>query len=355
MSPTTSFRLGYLSYLNQHGEPEFVYARALDLVVAAESLGYDSFWVASRHFGEALFGLPDPLPFLAAAAARTTRIRLGAAVLPAAFEHPLRVAESASVVDTIARGRLELGLGSGGARAALEAYGVPEDERDARTNRLQESLVSSLDGGAVHPSGLLVQPQRPSLARRVWRGTTQHAVARRTAELDHGLLLARQAHGGPRPLAKHQRLLVDGYLDHLPSRSVPRIAAQRALFPARSHAEALRLLEPGTKRLVFEGGHYGEYRSLEQALEYGHVGYGSAQQVVDWLSTEFSWYLPSDLIVQTVPAHLEHQQEIEVLERLAVEVAPALRWRAHAALSIPSQPVADVAVTAASIEGAFHA
>ena len=105
-------RLGFLSHLTSGGEPRQLYQDTLELVVAAEELGYDAFWVAQHHLVPETGRLPSPFPFLAVAAERTRRIRLGTAVVALSFEHPLRVAEDAAVVDYLSGGRLELGLGS---------------------------------------------------------------------------------------------------------------------------------------------------------------------------------------------------------------------------------------------------
>ena len=48
-----------------------------------------------------------------AAAQRTKRIRLGAAVVVLPFDHPLRSAEDYAMVDVLSNGRLNLGVGSG--------------------------------------------------------------------------------------------------------------------------------------------------------------------------------------------------------------------------------------------------
>ena len=108
-----SIRLGFLTHLEGDRDPRQVYEDALTLFSAADQLGFDVGWIAQHHFRTHPGRLPSPFPFLAAAAQRTKRLRLGTAVVTLPLEQPLRVAEDAAVVDLLSDGRLELGLGSG--------------------------------------------------------------------------------------------------------------------------------------------------------------------------------------------------------------------------------------------------
>ena len=87
-----------------------LYRKTLDQIVAAEKLGYDSVWVSEHHFTDDGY-MPSSLLFLAAVAARTTRIRLGTLILLLPLHHPLRVAEDAAVLDILSNGRVDLGGG----------------------------------------------------------------------------------------------------------------------------------------------------------------------------------------------------------------------------------------------------
>ena len=89
-----------------------VYARALDRVATAEARGLDAVWL-SEHHGFADGYLPAPLTAAAAVAARTSRVRIGTAVVVGPLLPPATLAEQAAVVDVISGGRLELGVGAG--------------------------------------------------------------------------------------------------------------------------------------------------------------------------------------------------------------------------------------------------
>src|SRR2546421_4069869 len=83
-----------------------------------EALGYAVLLVPD-HLAELL----APLPALAAAAAATTRLRVGTAVLNNDFRHPALLAREAATLDVLSDGRLDLGLGAGHMRSEYEQAG----------------------------------------------------------------------------------------------------------------------------------------------------------------------------------------------------------------------------------------
>src|SRR6185312_4869740 len=106
MSTTPRFRLGFFSYLQGKGTQAEIYEQTLELFLAAEELGFDAGWVAQHHFGR-LGGLPSPLVFFSALAARTQRLMLGTAIISLPLEQPIRLAEDAAVFETLYPGRLQ--------------------------------------------------------------------------------------------------------------------------------------------------------------------------------------------------------------------------------------------------------
>ena len=64
---SSRLRFGFLSHLTSGVEPHQLYQDTLDLVVAAEELGLDAFWVAQHHLVPETGRLPSPFPFLAVA------------------------------------------------------------------------------------------------------------------------------------------------------------------------------------------------------------------------------------------------------------------------------------------------
>jgi len=122
------------------GEKE-LFENTLQQFELADRLGIDYGWAVEHHFMEEYSHSSAPEVFLAAAAARTKRLRLGHGVrlLPTEYSHPARVAESANTLDIISGGRLEIGTGESGSRIELEGYGVdPDSKREQWTESVEQ-------------------------------------------------------------------------------------------------------------------------------------------------------------------------------------------------------------------------
>jgi alkanesulfonate monooxygenase SsuD/methylene tetrahydromethanopterin reductase-like flavin-dependent oxidoreductase (luciferase family) len=157
-----------------------VYGRALDLVVEAERLGAASVWFSEHHLFSDGY-LPQPLTFAAAAAARTTRMRIGTAVLLAALRPAALVAEEAAVIDQISGGRLELGIGAGYSVPEYELYNADITKRYGLADAAVAEIRRLLDEGIVTPPAA----QNPF---PIWLGYQGPQGAKRAGRLGVGLL-----------------------------------------------------------------------------------------------------------------------------------------------------------------------
>ena len=104
----------------------------------AEEWGFDGVWLAERHFAPPDSGraipsvVASPLIFATAIASRTSRIRIGTAVLVLPLGHPVRMAEEVATLDNISRGRLNLGVGRSGFPWAYDGYDIAYSESRER-------------------------------------------------------------------------------------------------------------------------------------------------------------------------------------------------------------------------------
>ncbi len=102
-----------------------------------DQLGFDTAWLGELHFSRPFSIMAAPLMFLAAAAQRTSRIRLGTAVTLLPLHNPVKIAEEAAIADLLSGGRLEFGVGRGTAPVHYGGYNLPMDEsRDRFTEAL---------------------------------------------------------------------------------------------------------------------------------------------------------------------------------------------------------------------------
>jgi probable F420-dependent oxidoreductase len=101
----------------------------------AETLGYDLL-VMPDHLGHQL----SPFAALAAAAAATTRLRIGAFVFANDYRHPLVLAREAATLDFLSGGRFEMGLGAGWMSGDYRRIGMSYDPPPRRIDRLEEAI-----------------------------------------------------------------------------------------------------------------------------------------------------------------------------------------------------------------------
>ncbi len=173
----------------------------LSMADRVEQAGLDSVWV-----GDSLTAKPrlEPITALAAIAARTSRVRLGTAVLLAAMRNPVLLAHSVGTLDLIAKGRTVLAVGAGGAfnddqKREWEAAGVNPRQRARRLEELVEvakglgagKKVSfegrhfDLDSVATRPAN--VQPGGVPILMACHHSGTE-AQYRRAARLGDGIM-----------------------------------------------------------------------------------------------------------------------------------------------------------------------
>lgn len=124
------------------------YRDTLAQIVEADRLGFDLAWLAEMHFVREFSVLPSPLVVMAAAAAQTSRIRLGTGVALIPLVQPIRAAEDAATLDIISGGRLEYGVGRGAIAEHFDGFGVPIRER---AERFDEALAIILQAWSDEP------------------------------------------------------------------------------------------------------------------------------------------------------------------------------------------------------------
>ena len=113
------------------------YEQILEQVVLAEELGWECFMFNEHHFLGYGGLVANPAVLLAAAAAQTSKIRLGTCIAILPLRHPLHSAEDYAMVDALSGGRLEFGIGSGNTEMDYKVFGVT---RENDRQRLSEAL-----------------------------------------------------------------------------------------------------------------------------------------------------------------------------------------------------------------------
>jgi alkanesulfonate monooxygenase SsuD/methylene tetrahydromethanopterin reductase-like flavin-dependent oxidoreductase (luciferase family) len=123
-----------------------IYRNLLQDAELAERLGYHGVLLAEHHFTN-YCAIPNPLMLAAAVGQRTSRIRIGSAVIVLPLHNPVRVAEDIAQADQLTGGRLEVGLGRGYAPYEFTPLGVGlEGSADAMADGLD--VLETLWAGA---------------------------------------------------------------------------------------------------------------------------------------------------------------------------------------------------------------
>ncbi len=151
--------------------PTLALERDLDLIVAMDRLGFDEVWVGEHHSTGWEY-VTSPEIFLAVAAERTKRIRLGTGAISLTYHHPLMVADRIVLLDHLTRGRINLGVGPGGHLSDAAMLGIPAAEIRTRMEQAldavlhlltsAEPLTASGPGWELNDAVLQLRPyQRP--------------------------------------------------------------------------------------------------------------------------------------------------------------------------------------------------
>lgn len=136
----------------KHREREFeVFHQVLDQVALAEECGFSHFWTVEHHFHTGFSHSSAPEVLYGAVSQRTSKIRIGHAVvlLPFPYNHPVRVAERIATLDILSKGRVEVGTGRSATIQELGGFGIPAEETRARWEeglRILAKIWTSKDG-----------------------------------------------------------------------------------------------------------------------------------------------------------------------------------------------------------------
>jgi len=133
-------RIQFGAFLAPHhpiGEsPTLQFQRDLDLAAHLDRLGYDEFWCGEHH-STGWEMIANPEMFLAAAAMRTHRIRLGTGVVSLPYHHPFNVAQRMVQLDHMSMGRAIFGTGPGALPSDARTLCIdPMTQRDRQDEAL---------------------------------------------------------------------------------------------------------------------------------------------------------------------------------------------------------------------------
>ncbi len=180
----------------------------VEQAVAAEAAGFDRVWAVEHHALTWYAHMSAPEIFLTWVAARTSTIRIGHGVvcMPFGYNHPVRVAERAAMLDALSGGRLDLGGGRGATLQEMSLMGVDPDDTKPQVEEALRMIGHMWTEDEFSWDGLLQIEPHPVLPRPAQRphpplylACTKRDTVTHAAELGVGALV--MGFSGPEEIA----------------------------------------------------------------------------------------------------------------------------------------------------------
>jgi alkanesulfonate monooxygenase SsuD/methylene tetrahydromethanopterin reductase-like flavin-dependent oxidoreductase (luciferase family) len=330
----------------------------IEQVCVAESLGFGDVWLTEHYFtGESVYN--DALLFASALTQRTTRIRIGFAVIQMPFHHPIRLAVQLALLDNLSKGRIDVGIGKGSVYNEYEflGHGLRSNDNRARMTEAIEILERAWRESPLVYEGKYFNLRVPQLRPRpvqqpgppIWRSVISPGSFTECGRLGIPILTARL----PVDRIKDRwqlyeaGLIEGGHDDRSRTRLLAQAALWRNVYVADSDAQAedeistllLRtrahmmhvrheynpadfhidpvMLNPWTDPAV------GESEALAFVLATGSL-FGSPSRVKEQVA-ELRETGVQHLLCQTGFGDMTHEQNLLSMRRFGEHVMPAFR------------------------------
>jgi alkanesulfonate monooxygenase SsuD/methylene tetrahydromethanopterin reductase-like flavin-dependent oxidoreductase (luciferase family) len=221
----------------------------LDYAIEAEALGFRSSFLVEHHF-TGWNQVSATLMLQTALAMRTTRLRLGTAVIVLPWHNPVLLAEQAATLDLISNGRLDFGVGRGYRHNEFAGFRIPIEEADARFLESVEVMIKAFTSRQRYShrgkfwqfDDIVVEPppsQRPHPP--FWVAAGSEASIRRAAQRGFNLILDQYA--SPEQLGQRIALYRDERKANGMAFDPMQVAVARQMYVAQDKAEAAAALK----------------------------------------------------------------------------------------------------------------
>ncbi|MEO2057313.1 MAG: Atu2307/SP_0267 family LLM class monooxygenase [Thermoleophilia bacterium] len=310
----------------------------VDEIVLADEVGLDVFGVGEHHRPD--FPVSSPAVVLAAAAARTSRIRLTSSVTVLSSDDPVRVFQDFATIDLISEGRAEVMAGRGSFIESFPLFGYDlADYQDLFLEKLdlllqlrQEDVVTwqgrhrpAINGRSVHP-----RPQQQCLP--VWiavGGTPQSVVNAAARGLPVSVAIIGAAAQPFIPFVNLYREALAEY-GHDPA-AVP-VGIGSHGFIADTSQRAADISAPGLMAAMNQiGRERGWGSEIDRAhfdrmrQPHGALMVGSPAEVTEKILAEYEMFGNRRVLLHMGVGNPPHEDMMRAIELYGTEVAPAVR------------------------------
>jgi probable LLM family oxidoreductase len=310
----------------------------IEEIVLADAVGLDVFGVGEHHRAD--YTVSAPAVVLAAAAARTSRIRLASAVTVLSSDDPVRVFQDFATLDLLSNGRAEIIAGRGSFIESFPLFGQDLADYDDLFSdkldlllRLRESAVVTYEGSRhrapIAGRGVYPRPLQNPLPVWIAVGGTPQSVARAGAL---GLPLAIAIIGGePERFAPLVGLYREAARRAGQDPAALKVGINTHGFLADTSEAAADLLWPyyaaTMSRIGRERGWPPMQREAYEAgrAPRGHLAVGSPAEMIDKILSQHAVFGHDRHLMQLGVGTLPHQAVLRAIELYGTVVAPAVR------------------------------
>ncbi|HEX6939928.1 MAG TPA: LLM class flavin-dependent oxidoreductase [Longimicrobiales bacterium] len=309
----------------------------LEEIELADQVGLDVFGVGEHHRPD--YAVSAPAIVLAAAAARTKRIRLTSAVTVLSSDDPVRVFQQFSTVDLISGGRAEVMVGRGSFIESFPLFGYDLEDYDALFAEKLDLLLALRENervtwqgrhrAPIHDRAVYPRPQQDPLP--VWvavGGTPQSVVRAGTLGLPLALAIIGGAPERFKPMVELYREAA-ARAGHDPATLPLSINSHGFLADdARQAAEdAFPPFAEVMNRIGRERGWppYTRRQFDAECTPRGALFVGSPQEVVEKILLQHELFRHQRFLIQLTVGPMPHAKVLRAIELLGTEVAPAVR------------------------------
>jgi probable LLM family oxidoreductase len=306
----------------------------------ADQLGLEVFGLGEHHRPD--YAVSSPAVALAAAAARTQRIRLSSAVTVLSSADPVRVFQDFATLDLLSGGRAEIMAGRGSFTESFPLFGLDLEDYDELFAEKLELLLALRDSEhvswsgrhrpALHDAGVYPRPLQDPLPVWIAVGGTPGSVAR-AGLLGLPLMIAIIGGAPARfaPLVElYRRSLAQAPQPKL-GHAGPAVGINSHTFVAKTSQRAADEYYPSYSQTMNRIGRERGWPPMTRAQfdagcgPEGHLLVGSPQQVAEKLIAEHELFDYDRFLAQISVGALPHQAAMRAIELFGTEVAPVVR------------------------------
>jgi probable LLM family oxidoreductase len=315
----------------------------LEEIELADQLGLDVFGLGEHHRPD--YAVSSPTVALAAAAARTQRIRLSSAVTVLSSADPVRVFQDFATLDLLSGGRAEIMAGRGSFTESFPLFGLDLEDYDELFAEKLELLLALRDServtwsgrhrAALHDAAVYPRPLQQPLPVWIAVGGSPGSVVRAGA-LGLPLMLAIIGGSPARfaPLIDLYRQAVQGREiteRGVAGRSGPAVGINSHTYLADSSQRAADEYYPSYAQVMNRIGRERGWPPMTRqqfdaaCSPAGHLLVGSPQQVAEKILAEHKLFGHDRFLAQISIGTLPHERVVRATELFATEVAPIVR------------------------------